>query len=75
MSLRTKEAASLGPAAGTIHQTRDYCESAYVSRPNLLEQAGEVGCLLSFCPLSVTGRAGFFALLDRWLCRVYAGGR
>jgi hypothetical protein len=75
MSARTKEAASLRPAAEMIDQPQDYLNSDSLSRPNLLEQAAEVLCLLALFPLSATEQVGFVALLGRRVQRAYLGGR
>jgi len=71
--VRRKEAASFGPAAGNVDQPQAYVNCGCVSRPNLLAQAAEVLCLLSFFSVSPPERAGFSALLERRIERAYPG--
>ena len=70
-----KRAASLGPAAGNTDQTIDYRGPIPVSRPDLLERAGDLLLLLLRQDLSRGERAGFNYLFERRLRRAYEGGR
>lgn len=60
-----------GAAERTLHE-RVYRNQDSRSTPNLLEQAADVLCLLSFFPLSKTAQMSFFALLERRLQRALA---
>jgi hypothetical protein len=77
MNTMARAARHVGETAGAAEQTLQrqvYRNRDSRSRVSLLEQAGEVLCLLALFPLSATTRVGFTALFERRLRRAYAGG-
>lgn len=74
MSVRTEEAASLRPAAGTIQRARVYRNPSTPSSANLLAGAAEVLLLLQL-PLAGIERTALTCLFDRRLRQAYEAGK
>ena len=69
MSTRTKEAVTLGPAAGNVDRPSSNC----VSSRNRLEQAASLLLLLQR-PLDTPEQRRLWRLFNRRLRQAYAGG-
>jgi len=73
MERAARHVATTAGTAEQAMQNRVYQNQASRATANPLEQAAEVLCLLTFCPVSETTRVGLLALLDCRLRRAYAG--
>jgi len=68
-----RHVATTAGAARQPVQQQAYQDQARRATANPLEQAAEALCVVAFCPLTETMRAGLMALFERRLRRAYLG--
>jgi len=74
MEEAARRVAKTAGAAEQVSQAGVYHSRAECATENAVQQAAEVLLLLAFFPMSMTGRVGFTALLERRIKRAYTGG-